>query len=83
VRPSSAAQCVAYIAVIELPQNHWPEVIPLLVHNVTGQQLGQNELLKEASLESIGYICADIVSCQLPYNLLNSSYLVRFYLFNE
>jgi hypothetical protein len=53
---------VAYIAVIELTVNQWLDVITILVQNVTGQQLGQNELLKEASLEAIGYICADIVS---------------------
>jgi importin subunit beta-1 len=28
-RPSSAAQCVAYIAVAELPQNLWPDLMPL------------------------------------------------------
>ncbi|CAL8086959.1 unnamed protein product [Orchesella dallaii] len=61
-RPSSAAQCVAYIAVIELPHNQWVDVIPMLVGNVTGHAGGlpSSELLKEASLESIGYICADI-----------------------
>ena len=35
-RPSSAAQCVAYIAVAELPAGQWKELIPLLVQNVIG-----------------------------------------------
>lgn len=63
-RPSSAAQCVAYIAVIELPHNQWADVIPILVGNVTGLggTVPSAELLKEASLEAIGYVCADIVS---------------------
>ncbi|XP_021959205.1 importin subunit beta-1 isoform X2 [Folsomia candida] len=60
-RPSSAAQCVAYIAVTELSQNQWPEVISYLVNNVTqGSAVPNGELMKEASLEAIGYICADI-----------------------
>jgi len=65
-RPSSAAQCVAYIGVIELTVGQWQEVIPVLVNNLTqAATLGaalSAELLKEASLEAIGYICADIVS---------------------
>ena len=61
-RPSSAAQCVAYIAVIELGLNQWQDLIPTLVSNVAMNGLQSSELLKEASLEAIGYICADIVS---------------------
>jgi len=63
-RPGSAAQCVAYIAVVELPQGQWQDVIPVLVANLTaGSEVSPNaELLREASLEAIGYICADIVS---------------------
>jgi importin subunit beta-1 len=66
-RPSSAAQCVAYIAVTELSQSQWPEVIGILVNNVTvqGASSPNGELLKEASLEAIGYICSDIVSFAL------------------
>lgn len=60
IRPSSAAQCVAYIACAELPHNLWPELIPLLTQNVTN--INSTELVKEATLESIGYICQDIVS---------------------
>lgn len=74
-RPSSAAQCVAYIGVIELTVGQWPDLIQTLVNNVAGASLGisnpgdlqqvaggvpSSELLKEASLEAIGYICADI-----------------------
>ena len=63
-RPSSAAQCVAYIAVIELSVGQWQDVIPTLVSQVTGNPANPtpSELLKEVSLEAIGYICADIVS---------------------
>lgn len=54
----SAAQCVAYMACAEIPTNQWPDVMQLLVQNITGPQ--SNEALKQASLEAIGYICNDI-----------------------
>ncbi|XP_074598648.1 importin subunit beta Fs(2)Ket [Brevipalpus obovatus] len=56
--PSAAAQCVAHIAIIELPLNLWPEVITVLTSNVTNP--ASTEMMKEASLEAIGYICQDI-----------------------
>jgi len=54
-RPSSAAQCVAYIAVVELPEGQWQDVISVLVANITGaSEVSPNaELLREASLEAI------------------------------
>uniref|UniRef100_T1J2G6 Importin N-terminal domain-containing protein n=1 Tax=Strigamia maritima TaxID=126957 RepID=T1J2G6_STRMM len=58
IRPSSAAQCVAYIACAELPHGHWPELISVLTRNVTNAT--STEMMKEATLESIGYICQDI-----------------------
>lgn len=60
IRPSSAAQCVAYMAVAELPVNQWPELISNLVANVTA--INSTEMVREATLEAIGYICQDIVS---------------------
>ncbi|XP_011306914.1 importin subunit beta-1 isoform X1 [Fopius arisanus] len=59
-RPSSAAQCVAYVAVAELPVNQWTELIPLLVSNIADQN--STEMMKEATLETIGYICQEIDS---------------------
>jgi len=55
----SAAQCVARVACVELPGGHWPDVMALLVANITGGV--STEALKQASLEAIGYICNDIV----------------------
>ena len=60
IRPSSAARCVAYIAVAELPRGEWPNLITLLTQNVTNP--ASTEMTKEATLEAIGYICQDIVS---------------------
>ncbi|XP_012254098.1 importin subunit beta-1 isoform X2 [Athalia rosae] len=59
-RPSSAAQCVAYVAVAELPVGQWSNLIPVLVNNVT--DANSTEMMKEATLETIGYICQDIDS---------------------
>ncbi|KAK7872302.1 hypothetical protein R5R35_002759 [Gryllus longicercus] len=57
-RPSSAAQCVASVAVAELAVGQWPELITMLVNNVISAN--STEMLKEATLEAIGYICQDI-----------------------
>ena len=53
----TAAQVVAAIGILELPQNQWPELIQGLVHNVT--QSG-NDFLKQSSLEAIGFICEEV-----------------------
>ncbi|CAG0884070.1 unnamed protein product [Cyprideis torosa] len=58
MRPSSAAQCVAYIAVAELPNGQWEDLIAQLCHNITNAQ--STEMMREATLEAIGYICQDI-----------------------
>ncbi len=58
----SATQCVAYIAAAEIPHAQWPELVPTLLHNVTNQTSPNNDTIKEASLETIGYICEELVS---------------------
>ena len=60
MRPSSAAQCVAYIACAELPNGLWADLVEKLTANVTNP--ASTEMMKESSLEAIGYICQDIVS---------------------
>lgn len=57
-RPSAAAQCVQYVAVVELPRGLWHNLIDGLVSNVTNAS--STEMCKEATLEAIGYICQDI-----------------------
>ncbi|KAM7352018.1 importin subunit beta Fs(2)Ket [Cochliomyia hominivorax] len=57
-RPSCAAQCVAYVAVTELPINRWGILIQTLVNKVVSE--GSSEMDREAALEAIGYICQDI-----------------------
>ncbi|GFN99781.1 importin subunit beta-1 [Plakobranchus ocellatus] len=58
VRPSSAAQCVAYMACAELPHGWWPELIPCLTSNVINPN--STEMMKESTLEAVGYICQEI-----------------------
>lgn len=58
IRPSSAAQCVAYVAVTELPMGYWQDLMQTLVNNVINER--STEMEREATLETIGYICQDI-----------------------
>lgn len=55
-RPSSAAQCVAAVAVAELPANQWNFLIQTLLSKVVENS---TEMARESSLEAIGYICQD------------------------
>ncbi|VDN24672.1 unnamed protein product [Gongylonema pulchrum] len=61
-RPSVAAQCVAAIACAEIPEELWPNVIDHLKNNVI---TSNNEVLRESSLEALGYICQDISGTKL------------------
>ncbi len=62
VGSSTAAQCIASIACAELPVGQWNEIIEVLMRNVTSGE--STESLKQASLQSIGYICSDVESIQ-------------------
>ena len=52
-----AAQLVAAIATVELPNGQWPELVELLL-NFMGQS---NVNLRVATLQAIGFICESIV----------------------
>lgn len=57
-----AAVVISNIASIELPRGYWGDLIMNLVHLVTKQVTSEQDLFqKEASLETIGYICEEIV----------------------
>lgn len=58
----TAAQAAAAIALVELPENQWPELIAGLVNNVTSSE---NDHAKESSLETLGFVCEEIVSSSL------------------
>ena len=55
-----ASQVVAAIAAVELPENHWNDLIETLLSFVNGPQSSTN--LKVATLQTIGFICEAIVS---------------------
>jgi len=57
-RPSAAAQCLQLIAMVELPRGLWPNLLPTLVQNVTNA--ASTEIMKESTLQAIGYICQDV-----------------------
>jgi len=57
-KPSAAAQCIQLIAMVELPRGLWPGLLSTLVQNVTNA--GSSEIMKEATLQAIGYICQDV-----------------------
>lgn len=57
-RPSAAAQCVQLIAMVELPRGLWPTLLSTLVQNVTNA--ASTEIMKESTLQAIGYICQDV-----------------------
>lgn len=65
-RPSSAPQCVAYIAIAELSEKQWPSFINALVQNIKNP--ASTDKLRLATLEAIGYVCQEIVSRENQQN---------------
>lgn len=72
-RPSSAAQCVAYIALTEIPVGQWPNLIDRLVANITAP--GATDMTKESTLEAIGYICQVSTMVKQCCNIRNEKLL--------
>jgi len=56
---SFAAQVVAKIALIELPQQQWNDLIQMLLGNMTSSERVPDEL-RQSTLETVGYICEEI-----------------------
>ncbi len=52
----SAATCVAAIATIEIPKQMWPGLIKMLCDNALSDQ----ESVRLASLQTLGFICEDL-----------------------
>jgi len=55
------------LAAAELPNQQWSEVTTLLVNNITNVQ--STVPLKQATLETIGYICEETVSVTMTIYL--------------
>ncbi|CAI9298692.1 unnamed protein product [Lactuca saligna] len=66
----TAAQVIAKIASIEIPRKEWPELISSLLGNMTQQDKPSS--LKQATLESLGYVCEEISHNDLVQDEVNS-----------
>lgn len=54
----TSAQVIAKIAKIELPHAMWPELIEMLLKATLEST---HEVAKQATLETLGYICEEVV----------------------
>eukprot|EP00252_Welwitschia_mirabilis_P025793 TRINITY_DN8203_c0_g1_i1.p1 TRINITY_DN8203_c0_g1~~TRINITY_DN8203_c0_g1_i1.p1 ORF type:complete len:875 (+),score=189.55 TRINITY_DN8203_c0_g1_i1:181-2805(+) len=69
---STAAQVIAKIAGIELPQGQWPELVGTLLMNMGGPQMEPPPHVKQATLETLGYICEEVAADTLAQDQVNS-----------
>jgi len=54
----TGAQVVARIGAIEMPHQQWPELLTLLLNNMTNAE--SSELCKMSTLETLGYMCEEL-----------------------
>ncbi|KAL4205011.1 hypothetical protein AMTRI_Chr01g112600 [Amborella trichopoda] len=69
---STSSQVVAKVATIELPQNQWPELISTLLLNMGSPQVQAPTHLKQATLETLGYLCEEVSSDVIAQDQINS-----------
>ncbi|GBG75999.1 hypothetical protein CBR_g21240 [Chara braunii] len=68
----SAAQVIAKVASIELPRGEWPELVQTLLQNMGAPGNEQPAHLKQATLESLGYVCEEVLANVLAQDQVNS-----------
>ncbi|GAV73592.1 IBN_N domain-containing protein/HEAT_EZ domain-containing protein [Cephalotus follicularis] len=66
----TSAQVIAKIAAVEIPRKQWPELIGSLLNNMT--QIDSPASLKQATLETLGYVCEEISHQDLVQDEVNS-----------
>ncbi|KAF8402596.1 hypothetical protein HHK36_010684 [Tetracentron sinense] len=66
----TSSQVIAKIASIEIPRKEWPELIGSLLTNMTQQD--RPAALKQATLETLGYVCEEISHQDLVQEEVNS-----------
>ncbi|GLT73784.1 hypothetical protein SLA2020_456190 [Shorea laevis] len=66
----TSAQVIAKIASIEIPRKQWPELIGSLLNNMTQQD--SSTALKQATLETLGYVCEEISHQDLVQEEVNA-----------
>lgn len=68
----TSSQVIAKIAAIEIPRQEWPELVGVLLANMGSPQLEKPVTLKQATLETLGYVCEEISSDVLAQDQVNS-----------
>lgn len=68
----TSSQVIAKIAAIEIPRQEWPELVGILLANMGGPQIDKPVTLKQATLETLGYVCEEISSDVLAQDQVNS-----------
>lgn len=63
---------IAKVAAIELPRNQWPELIDELLKNM----MQSEPSIKQATLETLGYVCEELV--ELHLNIVRATSLISF-----
>ncbi|VFQ90988.1 unnamed protein product [Cuscuta campestris] len=66
----TSSQVIAKIASIEIPRKEWPELVGTLLANMT--QPGSLASLKQATLETLGYVCEEISHHDLVQEEVNA-----------
>ncbi|GAA0168318.1 transporter [Lithospermum erythrorhizon] len=66
----TAAQVIAKTAAIEIPRKEWPELIQALLVNMTQQDKPPS--LRQATLETLGYVCEEISHHDLVQDEVNA-----------
>lgn len=68
----TSSQVISKIAAIEIPRQEWPELVGVLLANMGSPQLEKPVTLKQATLETLGYVCEEISSDVLAQDQVNS-----------
>eukprot|EP00268_Persea_americana_P036497 TRINITY_DN35981_c0_g3_i4.p1 TRINITY_DN35981_c0_g3~~TRINITY_DN35981_c0_g3_i4.p1 ORF type:complete len:871 (+),score=200.80 TRINITY_DN35981_c0_g3_i4:478-3090(+) len=66
----TSSQVIAKIASIEIPRKEWPDLIVRLLSNMT--RMENPASLKQATLETLGYVCEEISPQDLEVDQVNS-----------
>ncbi|XP_078435499.1 importin subunit beta-1-like [Wolffia australiana] len=66
----TSTQVIAKIASIEIPRREWPDLISRLLSNMT--LANASAVLKQATLETLGYVCEEVSPKDLEQEQVNS-----------
>ncbi|XP_043723851.1 importin subunit beta-1 [Telopea speciosissima] len=66
----TSSQVIAKVASIEIPRKEWPQLIAALLNNMTQQD--KPAALKQATLETLGYVCEEISHHDLVQDEVNA-----------